>query len=267
MRSTRLCSAPVPDARDDSRIVVHGRRAVVEALRSRAVEVEEVRVARGATAPLRREVAALCTQRGVRHSVGGVAAVRALSREPRHDQGVAARVHLCNLRNLESFVEERRGPAAREPTRLLALDGVTNSQNAGMIARSAAASALDALLWPRAGTPWLNGLVVKAAAAAVFEIPIVRCETTAEGLAALRAAGHSVIGLCTDEGRDLFATRAPHRAVYVVGSETDGLSDAVRTLLDEHVRIPISPRVESLNAAVSAALLCFHVARPVRGSG
>ena len=47
--------------------------------------------------------------------------------------------------------------------------------------------------------------------------------------------------------------------MWVVGSETAGLSEAVDSILDDHVHIPISSEVESLNAAVAASLVCFHV--------
>ena len=238
-----------PTPREEARIVVYGRRAVVDALDSASVDVEEVRIARGATGPVRQEITARCREKRVVHSVGSVAAVRALSDEPRHDQGVAARIRLHNVTTPDAWIASRRGAGARVPSRLLALDGVTNPQNVGMIVRSVAASAIDGVVWPRAGTPWLNGLVVKAAAASLFELPLLRCETIFEGLSALGAAGHELVGLSADADEDVFELAPVHRAVYVVGGETTGLSPEVQGLLDRRVCIPTSPRVESLNAA------------------
>jgi RNA methyltransferase, TrmH family len=46
--------------------------------------------------------------------------------------------------------------------------------------------------------------------------------------------------------------------VLVIGNEANGISDTVKSLADRLVRIPhagASVRVESLNAAVSAAIL------------
>jgi tRNA G18 (ribose-2'-O)-methylase SpoU len=48
--------------------------------------------------------------------------------------------------------------------------------------------------------------------------------------------------------------------VFILGSETSGLSDGVRALLDHRVGIPMGGRLESLNVAVAAGLVAFHAA-------
>jgi len=243
----------------DAQITLVGRRAVLEALTAPEVDVELVRVARGAPAALRKEVEASCHDRSVKCEIGSAAKLRTLSRDARHDHGVAARVTLRGVREMTDVV--RDAPAAAH---WLALDGITNPSNAGMIARSAAASGIDGILWPRVGTPWLNGLVVKASAGAVLRCPIARCDSLAEGLDALRGAGFQAIGLCAHAGDDLYTAAIPERAVYVVGSETEGLSEATQQRLDARVHVTLSDRAESLNAAVAAALVCFHVSNSRR---
>lgn len=243
----------------DATIGIVGRRAVLEALAAPEVEVELVRLARGAPAAVRTEVQQACKRREVRCEVGSAARLRELADEPRHDQGVAARVTLREVVPVEQAVAEA-GPHAH----WLALDGITNPSNAGMIARSAAASGMAGLLWPRIGTPWLAALVVKASAGAVLRCRIARSDALADGLDVFRAAGFACIGLDAERGDDLYATPVPPRAVYVVGAESEGLSRGATERLDASVRIPIDERVESLNAAVAAALVCFHVSNSHR---
>ena len=72
-------------------------------------------------------------------------------------------MRLLRVTEVESFLAAATGRAARKPIRLLALDGVTNSQNVGMVVRSVVGAGLDGLLWPTVGQPWVNGLVVRAA--------------------------------------------------------------------------------------------------------
>jgi 23S rRNA (guanosine2251-2'-O)-methyltransferase len=252
-------TAPTPAIERDARISVVGRRAVLEALAAPEVSVERVRLARGAPASLRGEVQRACREHSVPCEIGSVARLRELADEPRHDQGVAARIVLHGVEDVAAL--------ARDPTpraHWLALDGLTNPANVGMIARSAAASGIDGILWPRTGTPWLNGLIVKASASAVLRCRIARCDALADGLERLRQTGFRIIGLAAREGEDLFVAPVPERAVYVIGSETEGLSRPVARCLDARVRIPIHQRVDSLNAAVSAALVCFHVSNSHR---
>lgn len=260
---------PTPDgatprsaARDrDARIAVYGRRAVLEALACETVKVDDVRVAHGAPAAARREIEAACRAAGVRCSVTSVARVRELSRDARHDQGVAARVELLRVGDVDALLAS--APESGR-ARWLALDGLTNAQNVGMIVRSAVASGIDGILWPRHGTPWINGLVVKASAATVLRARIARCDALADALAALRAAGFATFGLDAAGAVDLFEAALPERSIHVVGGETDGLSSRVRDQLDAIVRIPMAGSAASLNAAVAASILCFELARAGR---
>jgi len=237
---------------------VFGRHPVLEALRSSGAEVERIFLASSVAPDVRREVQRAADSAGVDVERCTRAELSRISQAERHDQGIAARVRLLRVIEVEAFVEAGRGQGARRPARVLGLDGVTNSQNVGMVVRSVVGAGLDGLLWPVVGQPWVNGLVVRAAAGALFECPIVRCETLVEGLLGLQGAGFEVFGLAGEASASLFAYPPPHRAVYVLGSESVGLSDAVRDLLDQPVAIPMAGRLESLNVAVAAGLVSFH---------
>lgn len=244
--------------RGETEITVFGRHPVWEAIRSQGVLVREVKLVKGRLTT---------DQRALRHEVvsAGIA-IEEISREglsrysraPRHDQGVAARVRLLRVIEVDAFVEASKGRAARRPSRVIALDGVTNSQNVGMVVRSVVGAGLDGILWPMVGQPWINGLVVRAAAGSIFECPIIRCESLTTGLAALQAAGFSCIGLDAGAEQSLFTSEPSHRVVFILGSEATGLSEGVRGLLDDRVSIPMVGPLESLNVAVAAGLVCFH---------
>lgn len=257
--------APGRPARGATELVVYGRRAVLEALAAEHVEVLGVRAARQVPTPIRKQLAAACRERGLDLETTSAAAVRAWSDEPRHDQGVAARVRLLAVLEVEALVAQCTGRGARAPTRLMALDGVTNPQNVGMIARSVVGAGLAGLVWPLAGSPWVNGLVVKSSASAVYRCPIVRCETLAAGLHTLQGAGFEVIGLAQRGETPLFDFAPPHRSVFVVGAETTGISREIAALVDRWVSIPLAEGIESLNVAVAASLVCFQVASPGTG--
>jgi 23S rRNA (guanosine2251-2'-O)-methyltransferase len=244
--------------RGGTSIVVYGRRAVREAIEAEHVEVRRVLVSTRTPASYRKDLRAHCREAGIEFIEGPEREVATLSGDPRNDQGVAASVVLGLVQEAEQFLESKTGVGAGAPTRLIALDGVTNPQNVGMIVRSAIASGMAGVLWPSVGSPWISGLVIKASAGVVYRCPIVRCGELVEGLWAMQAAGFSVFGLdAGDDAENLFEHEPAHRAVYVVGSEAEGLSEVVRGTVDGKVAIPMRGGVESLNAAVAASLVCF----------
>ena len=50
----------------------------------------------------------------------------------------------------------------------------------------------------------------------------------------------------------------------LIGNEANGVSDCVSELADKKVKIPMEGQLESLNAAVSAALFAYEVRRCCR---
>lgn len=242
-------------------LTVYGRRSVIEALMEESVEVIAVAASRQIPKGFKEELFEACGARGVEPQGKSIAEINELSGDARQDQGVAARIRLGNVTDIDEFVGHVRTLPAKASMRLMALDGVTNPQNVGMIVRSAVASGMDAMLWPTQGSPWVSGLIIKASAASVYRCQIVRTPTLSDGLTALHAAGLRLCGLAMEGGKDLFVTKPHARAVYVVGHETEGISNEVDALLEERVTIPMQGGIESLNAAVAASVMCFWATR------
>ena len=89
-----------------------------------------------------------------------------------------------------------------------------------------------------------------------------------DALAAARAAGLTVLaadGAGERDLDDLPELAGPH--AWLFGNEAWGLPAATGALADARVRIPISPRAESLNLAAAAAVCLFASARIQRVAG
>ena len=183
-------------------------------------------------------------------------ALSRISKNSRQDQGVALDVVCPNFTTLEAFMD-----LPKKPRTVLALDGVTNPQNVGMIIRSAVAAGMDGLLYPKRGIASLGPLVIKASAGNVFRAPIVRCKSTADALTALKTNGYQVATLEASATTSLFEFKAADNLVCVLGAESKGIGRAVAVLADTRLTIPMANGVESLNVAVTAALVSFHLRR------
>ena len=144
--------------------------------------------------------------------------------------------------------------------RILMLEGVQDPGNVGTILRTLDAFEADGLvLLPGCADPF-SPKTVRSSMGAVFRRPVWTCtvETFAQ---VLRGSGLRLLGAALRD--DTVDARAADytRAVLAIGSEGRGLSDEVLALCDETVRIPMSPRCESLNAAVAASVLLWEAYR------
>lgn len=239
----------------DSLLTIYGRKPVLEALQDQTIPVHCVHLA-ASNRPggIVGEIERLAGARGIAIRHHDKLALSRISRNAREDQGVAADLQLPRHQRLEAFLQ---GWRPRPRARILAVDRVTNPQNLGMLIRSAAAGGVDAVLIPEKGSAPLSPLVIKASAGTVFKCPLVRCGDLAQALTQLQDRQARVYVLSSHAARNLFELRDDAPRVFVLGNETEGVSDEIGRLADERVFIPMANDVESLNVAVTAALLAY----------
>jgi TrmH family RNA methyltransferase len=150
---------------------------------------------------------------------------------------------------------------------LLYLDGVQDPGNLGAIARSAeAAGAAGLALAPGCAHP-SHPRALRGSAGSLLRLPAavgVSPDDLDRRLADSAGGPPRWAVLTVRDGRSLWRVPDDDLAgplVLAVGAEGPGLSDAVRDRADLRLTIPLAPPVESLNAAVAAALVLFELRR------
>lgn len=137
---------------------------------------------------------------------------------------------------------------------------VQDPHNLGAIIRSAAALGLSGVIIPEHRQAPLTGTVVKTSVGMVFKLPIVSVGNVNQTLRELQERGFWVYGLDM-EGEKLTETSFDRPSVFVVGNEGGGIREKTLELCDHRLSIPMHPRAESLNAAVSAATVFYEWSR------
>ena len=155
-----------------------------------------------------------------------------------------------------------RQPDLRPPkyltgSRYLALEGVQDPGNVGTILRTADAFGADGLFLLEGCADLYNPKTVRASMGAVFRCPVWRC-TLEELTGRLKAADLPLYGAALREDTlDVRRVDFQH-AVVLMGSEGRGLSGAALEVCTATVKIPMTPRCESLNVAAAAAVLLWE---------
>ncbi|MEZ5567341.1 MAG: RNA methyltransferase [Halioglobus sp.] len=239
----------------DKLLTVYGRKPVRETLLDASLSCHALHLAHSnREGPIIAEIRQLAQDRGLPLKMHSRESLARISRNGRQDQGVALDVLCPAFGTLGDYLLHSATAGKR---RLLALDGITNPQNLGMLIRSAAAGAIDGILIPRKGNASLGPLVIKASAGTVFHAPLLACDGLESGLALCREHGAEVCILSAEAGQSLFQHREADFSVYVLGNESEGVSGAARSLADRALSIPMRNGVESLNVAVTASLIAY----------
>jgi 23S rRNA (guanosine2251-2'-O)-methyltransferase len=242
----------------EDRVLIEGRRPVVEALRA-GRPMDRILVASGAGRAALGDLLDLARQRRIEVQTVPRSLIDAEARSGAH-QGVLAIVAPIQPIGLTELLALPL--AGREPPFFLALDGVEDPHNLGALARSAEAAGCHGLIVPRHRSAPLSAVAVKSSAGALEHLPVAEVPNLARAIEQLRASGIWCIGLDGTADASLFALDLTDEPVcIVVGSEGSGLHRLVRDSCDVLVHIPMSGHIESLNASVAGALALFEVRR------
>ena len=172
-------------------------------------------------------------------------------------QGLALQVEALPDTDLEEILA---GP----PRPILVLDQVTDPRNVGAILRSAAAFDAAAVVLARRHAPPESGAMAKAASGALDLVPLVRIANLARALKDIAEAGYWVLGLDAEGEQSLAEALPANRpAALVLGAEGDGLRRLTKEVCDGLARLPMGPRMPSLNVAAAATLALYLAAQAV----
>lgn len=239
----------------DNLLTIYGRKPVLEALQDPSLNIYKLHLAKSnKSGGIIDEITQLAAQRNIELQWHDRKALSRISRNSKQDQGIAADIAIAQHQSITDFLKQR---PANQPYKLIALDRITNPQNLGMIIRSACAGNIDGLIIPTKGCAALSPLVIKASVGTLFKATILHCEQLDTALATLKQHQATICTLSSHASISLFEYQPQQSVVYVLGNETEGVATEITRLADQQLAIPMNNGVESLNVAITAALIAF----------
>ena len=230
-------------------ITLYGRNVVIEILQDDSIEIYKLHMAESnKTDGAIKKILSLAKARHVEITHHDKNTLSRISKNAKQDQGVACDIisksyqNATEIKNLTEF-------------RLIALDGIHNPQNLGMIIRSCAAGNIDGIILPKKNSAKISPLVIKASAGTLFKLPIYFCNSLND---ILKSLNNTKIYALSSHAKESIYDISPHaKSIFVLGNESEGVSDEVEKLCNDEVKIPMQRGVESLNVAVTASLIAF----------
>lgn len=172
-------------------------------------------------------------------------------------QGVLAVGVIPAPARLEEILE-----TAPKPRFFVAVDGLNNSENMGVLVRNCTAFGVQALIQGETSSSPYMRRAVRSSMGTIFRLPVVETVCLAHTLRALRDLGiHTVAAHPHTDKRYLSQARLDGDCCIVFGSEGYGLSSEVLASCDEAVAIPMANNVDSLNVGSASAVFCYEAAR------
>lgn len=142
---------------------------------------------------------------------------------------------------------------------LIILDQVTDPHNVGAVLRSAAAFDALGIVTQDRHAPPESGALARAASGALETVPWVRVVNLSRALEEIAEASFWRIGLTGHATQTLAETMGEGRIAIVLGAEGEGMRQNTEAHCDQLAKLPISPKVESLNVSNAAAIALYAV--------
>lgn len=143
--------------------------------------------------------------------------------------------------------------------KLLVLEDTADPGNLGTIMRTAEAAGVTGVIMGKGTVDIFNPKVVRSTMGSIFRLPFAYVDDLKAVILRLKRDGISFYATHLKGKESYRDISYSDKAGILIGNEARGLSDEIANLADTYVIIPMQGKVESLNAAVAAALMMYEV--------
>ncbi|HEY8790704.1 MAG TPA: RNA methyltransferase [Actinopolymorphaceae bacterium] len=157
-------------------------------------------------------------------------------------------------------------PNVQADSLFVVVEGIERPGNLGTIARTAVAADVSGLILCDPQVNAFHPEVVRASVGTLFTLPL-SVVGVPELVTWARANGIRLIVTTPATDELYFDADVSGPVAVVVGSEKNGITDAMRAAADVLVRIPMSDAIDSINVGVATGIVLFDVIRARRRAG
>lgn len=141
---------------------------------------------------------------------------------------------------------------------VLILDRIQDPGNMGTIIRTADAAGVDAIINLKGCVDIYNPKVIRSTMGSIFDMNIIQA-TQDDTIRVLKDKGFEIVSSYLNTDNYYNNVNYKDKVALVIGNEANGINDNLIKSSDTLVKIPIYGKAESLNAAISSAILMYEI--------
>lgn len=173
--------------------------------------------------------------------------------DTQNPQGILCVVKMSSI-SFEEFMRDK----ACGSLRLLILEAIQDPGNMGTMIRTAEGAGFDAIIADKNTVDIYNPKVTRSTMGSLFRVPVIYVDDLAKVLDEFKSFGIVSYAAHLRGTCDFDRQEYSDRLAILIGNEGNGLSDEISSMADKLVKIPMHGKLESLNAAVAAALMMYR---------
>ena len=154
-----------------------------------------------------------------------------------------------------------------ERTHLLVVESVQDPGNLGTMLRTGEGAGITGVIMNKTTVDLFHPKTIRSTMGSIYRVPYYVTDDLAGTIQELKRQRIRVYAAHLRGTMEYDEPSYTGGCAFLIGNEGKGLTDETAELADAYIRIPMEGEVESLNAAVSAALLMYETNRQRRRSG
>ena len=133
--------------------------------------------------------------------------------------------------------------------------------NLGTILRTGEGAGITGLIMSKQTVDIFNPKTIRSTMGSIFRVPFLYVEDLPQTMTILREAGVHTYAAHL-KGKDYYQSETfDGPTAFLIGNEGNGLTKEIADMAEKYIKIPMEGQVESLNAAIAAALLMYEAHR------
>lgn len=147
---------------------------------------------------------------------------------------------------------------------LLVLENLQDPGNLGTMMRTAEGAGVTGVLLSRGCVDIYNPKTIRSTMGSVYRVPFLYTDHLLMDMERLHEKG--IITYAAHLKGKGYYDEASYKGptAFLIGNEGNGLSDELSKMAKQYIKIPMEGQLESLNAAVAAAILMYEASRQRR---
>lgn len=166
-------------------------------------------------------------------------------------QGILALVRMPKYQ-LDSMLSNER-------VRLLILEDIRDPGNLGTMIRTAEGVGISGVIMSRNSVDIYNPKVIRSTMGAIYRVPFLYSDDLIKTLSYIKDSGVSIFAAHLAGAVRYDLVDYGEKSAIMIGNEANGLSKEATAQATGCIKIPMEGSVESLNAAIAAAVLMYEV--------
>ena len=169
---------------------------------------------------------------------------------------------LCIIRQIHYSLEDM--DADDSIPLFLLLENLQDPGNLGTIMRTGEGAGVSGIIMSRDTVDIYNPKTIRATMGSVYRVPFLYTEDIRDTIIALKEKGVGIYAAHLKGSKYYDECDYTNPSAFLIGNEGNGLTEETAAIADTYIKIPMEGKVESLNAAVAAALLMYEGTRQRR---